>query len=90
MAGPALKRAAVAHLQAVMDLSERRVCFIVGTERKIVRYQSCRPLETSLRRRLRELANERRRLGYQAVHPVAVGRRTLRVHASIGSAGKQA
>ncbi len=41
MAGPALKRAAVVHLQAVMDLSERRACSIVGTERKIVRYQSC-------------------------------------------------
>lgn len=71
MAGPALKRAAVAHLQAVMDLSEQWVCFIVGTDRKMVRYQSCRPPETSLRSRLRELANECRRFGYQAVHPVA-------------------
>lgn len=41
MAGPALKRTAVAHLQAVMDLSKRRVCSIVGTDRKMVRYQSC-------------------------------------------------
>lgn len=58
MAGPALKGAAVAHLQTMMDLSERRACSIVGTDRKMVCYQSCRPPETSLRSRLRELANE--------------------------------
>ena len=65
MVGPAVQRDAVAHLQAVMGLSERRACSIVGADRKIVRYRSRRPPDTELRARLRELANERRRFGYR-------------------------
>jgi transposase InsO family protein len=65
MVGPAVKREAIAHLQTVMDLSERRACRIVGADRKMVRYRSCRPPDTGLRARLRELANERRRFGYR-------------------------
>ena len=65
MVGPAAKRAAVAHLQAVMSLSERRACSIVGADRKMIRYCSGRPADTALRGRLRELANERRRFGYR-------------------------
>ena len=65
MVGPAAKRAAVAHLQAAMGLSERRACSIVGADRKMVRYRSRRPPDTELRARLRELANERRRFGYR-------------------------
>ncbi|MEY9168877.1 hypothetical protein ACVII1_000206 [Bradyrhizobium elkanii] len=48
-----------------MGLSERRACLIVGADRKAVRYRSRRPPDTELRRRLRELANERRRFGYR-------------------------
>lgn len=65
MVGPAAKREAVAHLKAVMGLSERRACSFVGADRKMVRYRSRRPAETELRGRLRELANERRRFGYR-------------------------
>jgi putative transposase len=65
MVGPAAKREAVAHLQAAMGLSERRACSIVSADRKMIRYRSRRPPETQLRRRLRELANERRRFGYR-------------------------
>ncbi len=65
MVGPAAKREAVAHLQAVMNLSERRACLIAGADRKMVRYRSRRPADTALRARLRELANERRRFGYR-------------------------
>lgn len=61
MVGPVAKREAVAHLQAVMGLSERRACGIVGADRKMVRYRSCRPPDTELRGHLRELANARRR-----------------------------
>jgi hypothetical protein len=68
--GPAVKRdpsrisaRAVAHLQAALGLSERRACSLVGA-RTMVRYRSCRPADTELRGRLRELANERRRFGY--------------------------
>ncbi|WP_100962111.1 IS3 family transposase [Bosea sp. FBZP-16] len=65
MVGPAVQRDAVAHLQAVMGLWERRACTIVGADRKMVRYRSCRPPDTELRTRLRDLANERRRFGYR-------------------------
>jgi len=65
MVGPAAKRAAVAHLQAVMDLSERQACKIVRADRKMVRYRSKRAPDRALRDRLRELANERRRFGYR-------------------------
>ena len=65
MVGPAAKREGVAHLRAVMGLSERRACLIVGADRKMVRYRSCRPPDTELRTQLRDLANERRRFGYR-------------------------
>jgi putative transposase len=65
MVGPAVKREAVAHLQAVMGLSERRACRLVKADRKMVRYRSCRPPDTALRTQLRALANERRRFGYR-------------------------
>jgi transposase InsO family protein len=60
-----VKREAVAHLKALLGLSERRACRIVGADRKMVRYQARRAPETELRGRLRELANERRRFGYR-------------------------
>lgn len=65
MVGPAAKREGVAHLQAVMGLSERRACSIVDADRKMVRYRSRRAPDTALRRQLRDLANERRRFGYR-------------------------
>jgi putative transposase len=65
MVGPAAKRAAVAHLKAVMGLSERRACTIVGADRRMIRYRSRRPSDTELRARLRDLAHERRRFGYR-------------------------
>ncbi|GGH46192.1 hypothetical protein GCM10011341_06540 [Frigidibacter albus] len=60
---PAVKREAVAHLNALFGLSERRACRIAGADRKMVRYQSRRAPDTALRGRLRDLANERRRFG---------------------------
>jgi putative transposase len=65
MVGPAAKRASVAHLQAVMGLSERRACRIVDADRTMIRYQSRRAPDTALRAQLRDLANERRRFGYR-------------------------
>ncbi len=65
MVGPVAKCEAVAHLQAVMGLSERRACSAVGADRKMIRYRSQRAPETELRDRLRDLANERRRFGYR-------------------------
>jgi transposase InsO family protein len=65
MVGPAAKREGVAHLQAVLGLSERRACFIVDADRKMTRYRSRRPPDTELRSRLKALANERKRFGYR-------------------------
>ncbi len=65
MVGPAAKRDAVAHLKAMMGLSERRACQIVSADRKMIRYQSCRASEGELRTKLRDLANQRRRFGYR-------------------------
>jgi hypothetical protein len=65
MVGPAVKREGVAHLRATMGLSERRACSIVSADRKMVRYRSCRPVDTELRTQLRDLANERKRFGYR-------------------------
>ena len=65
MVGPAAKREGVAHLQAVMGLSERRACSIVNADRTMVRYRSCRPPDTELRTQLRDLANQRKRFGYR-------------------------
>lgn len=42
MVGPAAKRAAVAHLQDTMGLSERRACSIVGADRRRSRYGTIR------------------------------------------------
>ena len=70
MVGPVAKREAVAHLQALMSLSERRACNIVNADRKMVRYRSCCPPDTELRGQLRELANERRRFGYRRLFVV--------------------
>ncbi len=65
MVGPVAQREAVAHLKAMMGLSERRACDIVSADRKMIRYKSCRPADTALRVRLRDLANERKRFGYR-------------------------
>ncbi|HHX90273.1 MAG TPA: hypothetical protein GX700_11005 [Paracoccus sp.] len=51
----AIHREAVADLQATHGLSERRTCRIVGADRKMVRYQAQRALDTVLRERPGEL-----------------------------------
>lgn len=65
MVTPAVKREAVAHLKALLGLSERRACRIAGADRKMVRYQAQPAPDRVLRGRLREPANERRRFGYR-------------------------
>ena len=65
MVGPAAKRAAVAHAREVHGLSQRRACSLVQADRSSVRYRSLRPDDPALRKRLRDLACERRRFGYR-------------------------
>jgi putative transposase len=48
--------------------SQRRACALVGLQPKTYRYASRRPDDAPIRRRLRELALERRRFGYRRLH----------------------
>ena len=65
MVGPADKREAVAHLEAVFEMSERRACKLIDADRTMIRYRSRRPDDAALRTRLRELAHRRHRFGYR-------------------------
>src|SRR5690554_5921844 len=68
MVTPAAKREAVAHLQALLDVSERRACRVIEADRTSIRYRSRRGDDTELREKLRELAHQRRRFGYRRLH----------------------
>jgi len=48
--------------------SQRRACALVGMHPRTYRYALRRPEDAAIRRRLRELANERRRFGYRRLH----------------------
>ncbi len=50
------------------DYSQRRACALAGIEPRIYRYRSKRPDDAVIRKRLRELAAERRRFGYRRLH----------------------
>ena len=58
---PAVKREGVARLRATRARRERRACSIVGADRKMVRYRSCRPPDTELRTQLQRAASARSR-----------------------------
>lgn len=73
MVTPAARREAVAHLQLVYEVSERRACSALGADRTSVRYRSSRPDDAVIRTRLRELASIRRRFGYRRLH-ILLGR----------------
>ena len=63
MVGPAPQRAAVAHLQARIGLSEQRAIRSSEPTEQCVRYRFRWPPDTEIGARLRELANERQRFG---------------------------
>jgi putative transposase len=68
MVTPAARREAVVHLRVAYEVSERRACSALNTDRTTVRYRSRRPDDTAVRARLRELAAIRRRFGYRRLH----------------------
>ncbi len=49
-------------------LSQRRACDLAGIDPRVYRYRSIRSDDAVIRKRLRELANERRRFGYRRLH----------------------
>ena len=77
MVTPAVKREAVAHLQAAHGMSERRACQIIDCCRMSIRYQSTRPDDPVLRDRIRFIAHERRRFGYRRIHVLLRGSRSI-------------
>jgi putative transposase len=70
---PAARRDAVAHLRTSLEVSERRACAIIASDRSTVRYRARRPDDAALRARLRELADKRRRFGYRRLHVLLRG-----------------
>jgi putative transposase len=48
--------------------SQRRACELVGMDPRVYRYRSRRGEDAGLRKRLRDLAAERRRFGYRRLH----------------------
>ena len=61
----ASRREAASYLRQTYGVSERRVGRALGISNSSLRYRSRRPAAEELRRRLRELAAERPRYGYQ-------------------------
>lgn len=68
MVTPAAHREAAAYLQTTYEMSQRRACRVIDTDRTSVRYQATRPDDGALRERLKALAQERRRFGYRRLH----------------------
>jgi putative transposase len=68
MVTPAAHREAAAYLQSTYEMSQRRACRVIDTDRTSVRYQVTRPDDGALRERLKALAQERRRFGYRRLH----------------------
>jgi putative transposase len=68
MVTPAAHREAVEHLRSTYEMSQRRACRVIGSDRASVRYRARRPDDGELRERLKALAQERRRFGYRRLH----------------------
>src|ERR1700730_8791441 len=75
---PAARREAARYLRQAYEISERRACRVIGTDRTSVRYQGVRPADNALRERLKALAEERRRFGYRRCTCAAAARRPCR------------
>src|SRR5438045_308928 len=53
---PAARREAAIYLRRVFQMSERRACRVIDTDRTSVRYRALRPDDAALRERLKALA----------------------------------
>ena len=69
---PQLRREAVLAMQGEAELSQRRACGLMEIDGGTCRYRRRRQEDGGLRRRLRELAEERRRFGYRRLHVMLV------------------
>src|SRR4029078_12921971 len=62
---PSLRKRAVTWAIKEKSYSQRRACRLVNLHPKTYRHKSTRPSDDGLRKRLRELASQRRRFGYR-------------------------
>jgi len=69
----------VSWAQTAFQLSQRRACRALDVERTIIRHVSCRPPDTALRSRLRELPAARPAFGQKRLH-VLLGRDGLPIN----------
>ena len=60
------------------NYTQRRACGLVSLHPKTYRYRSKRPSDDGLRKRLRELASQRRRFGYRRLG-LLLGREGIRL-----------
>src|SRR5207302_11007783 len=67
---PAQRRSWVTWVREAFRVSTRRACRATGVWRSLLTYQSTRPPQDALRRRLRELAAVRVSYGYRRLHTV--------------------
>ena len=76
---PRLPRKAAAWAMTETSHSQRRACALVGMDPKTYRYESRRPDDAGIRKRLRELAEQRRRFGYRRLH-ILLAREGIRLN----------
>ena len=73
-------------------MSQRRACFLIGISRNTLRHVSCKKVQDeALRKRMRELSEQRRRFGSPRIHVllkreglVVNRKRTERIYAEEG------
>ena len=75
---PAARREATTYLRQTFEMSERRACRVIGTDRTSVRYLCVRADDGALRERLKARAQERRRFGLPSPARVVAARGTSR------------
>ena len=65
---PKVRKMAASYAIEGLGLSERRACLLTGVSPSVYRYRSKRGDDDALRRRMRELAGERKRFGSPRLH----------------------
>ena len=79
MVGPARKREAVAHLEGVLEVSQRRACEVIVQPRSTPRYRGRqRSKDAALAAELRRISAEHPRAGYRIGRGTAAAGREWR------------